>query len=55
MALTIDAIGRELSGPIVEIVPAADPLSRTILVKIELPPLPPLLSNQVDLEDKAVR
>lgn len=33
----IDAIGRTLSGPIVEIVPAADPQSRTFTVKIDLP------------------
>jgi multidrug efflux pump subunit AcrA (membrane-fusion protein) len=38
-AVTVDAIGRELSGRIVEIVPAADPVSRTFLVKVELPPL----------------
>jgi multidrug efflux pump subunit AcrA (membrane-fusion protein) len=33
----IDAAGRGLEGTIVEIVPAADPLSRTFTVKIELP------------------
>jgi multidrug efflux pump subunit AcrA (membrane-fusion protein) len=38
-AVTVDAVGRELSAPIVEIVPAADPMSRTFLVKVELPPL----------------
>jgi RND family efflux transporter MFP subunit len=36
--VTIDALGNtELSGKIVQIVPAADPTSRSFLVKIELP------------------
>lgn len=36
--ITIDALGNtELSGKIVQIVPAADPTSRTFLVKVELP------------------
>ena len=36
--VTIDALGNtELSGKIVQIVPAADPASRSFLVKIELP------------------
>ncbi len=34
---TIDALGRTLSAPIVELVPAADPATRTFLVKIDLP------------------
>lgn len=40
--VALDAMGRVVSGPIVEIVPAADPLSRTFMVKIELPPTPGL-------------
>ncbi len=44
-AVTIDALGRPLEGPIVEIVPAADPLSRTFTVKVELPPVPGLRSG----------
>ncbi|MGB8474788.1 MAG: efflux RND transporter periplasmic adaptor subunit [Candidatus Acidiferrum sp.] len=36
--LTIDALGNsQLSGKVVQIVPAADPASRSFLVKIELP------------------
>jgi RND family efflux transporter MFP subunit len=36
--VTIDALGNtELSGKVVQIVPAADPTSRSFLVKIELP------------------
>ncbi|HZQ93406.1 MAG TPA: efflux RND transporter periplasmic adaptor subunit [Candidatus Sulfotelmatobacter sp.] len=35
----IDALaGSELKGKVVEVVPAADPASRTFLVKVELPP-----------------
>ena len=44
--VSIDAIGdRELKGKVVEIVPAADPGSRTFLVKIELPSDPALRSG----------
>lgn len=33
----VDALGRELRGPVAEIVPAADPASRTVTVKVDLP------------------
>jgi RND family efflux transporter MFP subunit len=37
--VTIDALGSvQLSGKVVQIVPAADPSSRSFLVKVELPP-----------------
>jgi RND family efflux transporter MFP subunit len=37
--VTIDALGNvQLSGKVVQIVPAADPASRSFLVKVELPP-----------------
>jgi multidrug efflux pump subunit AcrA (membrane-fusion protein) len=45
VGLTIEALGRELSGAIVEIVPAADPMSRTFTVKIDLPATPGLRSG----------
>ena len=46
VSVSIDAIGdRELKGKVVEIVPAADPGSRTFLVKIELPSDPALRSG----------
>ena len=42
----VDALGdRELKGKVVEIVPAADPASRSFLVKIELPSDPALRSG----------
>jgi multidrug efflux pump subunit AcrA (membrane-fusion protein) len=41
----IDALGRKVSGPIMEIVPAADPQSRTFTVKIDLLPMPGLRSG----------
>ncbi len=44
-AVTLDAVGRTLAGRVVEIVPAADPMSRTFLVKVELPPTPGLKSG----------
>lgn len=43
--IALDALGRVLSGRVVEIVPAADPLSRTFMVKIDLPPTPGLRSG----------
>lgn len=43
--VTIEALGQELSGPVVEIVPAADPFSRTFTTKIDLPSLPGLQSG----------
>lgn len=34
---TIDALGRDVQGTVAEIVPAADPASRTFTVKVDLP------------------
>jgi RND family efflux transporter MFP subunit len=46
VSVLIDALGdRELKGKVVEIVPAADPASRSFLVKIELPSDPALRSG----------
>jgi RND family efflux transporter MFP subunit len=42
----IDAIGQTLQGTVREIVPQADPRTRTLLVKIALPPQPGLVSGQ---------
>jgi len=45
-SVSIDALGdRELKGRVVEIVPAADPASRSFLVKVELPSDPSLRSG----------
>ncbi len=44
--VTIDALGNvQLSGKVVQIVPAADPASRSFLVKVELPADPGLRSG----------
>jgi RND family efflux transporter MFP subunit len=44
--ILIDALGdKELKGKVVEIVPAADPASRTFLVKLDLPTDPQLRSG----------
>jgi len=46
IAVSIEAIGdREFKGKVIEIVPAADPASRTFLVKVELPSDPALRSG----------
>jgi len=46
IAVSIDAIAdREFKGKVIEIVPAADPASRTFLVKVELPSDPALRSG----------
>ncbi len=46
VSVSIDALGeRELKGKVVEIVPAADPASRSFLVKVELPSDPALRSG----------
>lgn len=46
VSVVIDALGdRELKGKVVEIVPAADPASRSFLVKVELPSDPALRSG----------
>jgi membrane fusion protein, multidrug efflux system len=43
--VTIDSIGQALEGSVVEIVPASDPASRSVTVKLELPSLPSLRSG----------
>lgn len=43
--VALEALGQTLRGSVVEIVPAADPLSRTFTVKIDLPPTPGLRSG----------
>ncbi len=46
VTVLVDALGdRELQGKVVEIVPAADPASRSFLVKIEMPSDPALRSG----------
>jgi RND family efflux transporter MFP subunit len=46
VSVSIDAVGdRELKGKVIEIVPAADPASRSFLVKVELPSDPALRSG----------
>jgi len=46
VSVLVDALGdRELKGRVVEIVPAADPASRSFLVKVELPSDPALRSG----------
>jgi RND family efflux transporter MFP subunit len=46
VSVAIDALGdRELKGKVLEIVPAADPASRSFLVKVELPSDPALRSG----------
>ena len=46
MSVSVDALGdRELKGKVIEIVPAADPASRSFLVKVELPSDPALRSG----------
>jgi HlyD family secretion protein len=42
----IDALGRTLQGTVREIVPQADPRTRTLLVKVSLPPQEGLVSGQ---------
>jgi multidrug efflux pump subunit AcrA (membrane-fusion protein) len=43
--VVLDALGQTLEGRVVEVVPAADPASRTVTVKIDLPPHPALRSG----------
>jgi len=43
--VTLDSIGQAMDGKVVEIVPASDPASRSVTVKLELPPLPSLRSG----------
>jgi multidrug efflux system membrane fusion protein len=43
--VTLDSIGRALDGHVAEIVPASDPGSRSVTVKLDLPPQPGLRSG----------
>ncbi len=43
--VAVEALGTEMQGKVVQIVPAADPASRSFVVKIELPPDPRLHSG----------
>jgi membrane fusion protein, multidrug efflux system len=45
VAVVVDALAEELSGKVVEIVPIADPSSRTFTVKIEIPKVTGLRSG----------
>ena len=45
-AVSVEAAGVAGPAPIVEIVPAADPVSRSVLVRLELPASPRLASGQ---------
>lgn len=45
VSVSVDAAGQDLSGTVVEIVPAADPQSRTFTVKIDLPAHPNIRSG----------
>lgn len=40
LTVAIDALGMELPGVVEEIVPSADPATRTIVVRVSLPPAP---------------
>ena len=43
--VTLDSLGRTLEGRVAEIIPAADPTSRTVTVKLDLPADPGLRSG----------
>lgn len=45
VSVSVDAVRQDLSGTVVEIVPAADPQSRTFTAKIDLPPHPNMRSG----------
>ncbi len=45
LAVEIDALKLKLAGKLREIVPKADPATRTVLVKVSLPPRPELVSG----------
>lgn len=40
LTVAIDALGMELPGVVEEIVPSADPATRTVIVRVSLPPAP---------------
>jgi RND family efflux transporter MFP subunit len=43
--VTVEALGHRTAGALLEVVPTADPTSRTFTVKVALPPLPLLRSG----------
>ena len=45
VAVTIDALGKRVEGKVYEIVPSADPTSRTFIVKIRLPQVKGLMAG----------
>jgi multidrug resistance efflux pump len=45
MPVVVDSLGRPLEGRVAEIIPAADPASRTVTVKLDLPADPGLRSG----------
>ncbi len=45
VAVTVDSLGKTLSGTVVDIVPRSDPASRSVMVKIRLPYSPGLRSG----------
>jgi membrane fusion protein, multidrug efflux system len=44
-AVTLDSLGRTLEGRVAEVIPAADPASRSVTVKLDLPAVPGLRSG----------
>ncbi len=46
LGLHLNHLGADLSGPVSEIVPAANPQSRTFLIKVDLPPATTALTGQ---------
>lgn len=46
LAVTLAALGRELEGVVSEVETVTDPVSRTLRVKLDLPPTPGLMSGQ---------
>jgi RND family efflux transporter MFP subunit len=43
--VVLDSLGRTVDGRVAEIIPAADPTSRTVLVKLDIPGVPALRSG----------
>ncbi len=46
LTVRVDALGLELQGKVAEIAPVADPATRSVRVKLDLPPTPGLLPGQ---------
>jgi RND family efflux transporter MFP subunit len=46
LTIHIDSLGRDLTGIVSELAPAADPVSRTFRVKLDLPQTPGLMAGQ---------